>query len=186
MPCHSADFEVVKKMSGELCVRVHKQSGTTIINNHQTSHQLLQHYMPSMQEQRSSKKGEGKEGRQRRDGCFISCANRSHFFAPFLSFSTPNSEARLPTPLRRRRRRARRRRTRSQLHEASALMQILSYLTETVKTNTIVSNRIVISFKDSPGNLLRRRSVYAVHCERQAEERFFRFKDGDIEGCLPA
>ena len=41
--------------------------------------------------------------------------------------------------------------------KASVLMQRLSYPTETVLSNKITRNRIVLSFKDSPRKPLRRR-----------------------------
>ena len=49
------------------------------------------------------------------------------------------------------------------IHEGSVLMQILSYLTETVLSNNITRNRIVLSFKDSPIKPLRQRPMVDKH-----------------------
>ena len=51
------------------------------------------------------------------------------------------------------------------LHEASVLMLRLSYPTETVSSNKITRNRMVLSFKDSPRKPLRRQpmAAYSKH-----------------------
>ena len=49
-----------------------------------------------------------------------------------------------------------------QEQKASVLMQGLSHPTETVLSNEITKNRIVLSFKDSPRNPLRRRPCVLV------------------------
>ena len=50
-------------------------------------------------------------------------------------------------------------RAKSSSSKASVLMQRLSYPTETVISNKITRNRIVLSFKDSPRKPLRRRPL---------------------------